>query len=237
MAGHSKWANIKHKKERADQKKGKLFSQLTKELISAVKAQGSDPKTNPRLRALLEKAKKAGLSKETIERNLKKATDPKTGQYVEVTYELYGHGGVGILALALTDNKNRTASSMRIATQKRGGAIASPGSVSYNFQQKGTLYVPKDSVEEDALFLLATDLGAEDFLVEEEGYLLLVPAESLYSLKEALDEEGISSEPSLEFLPKTTVKCGKEEQEANEALIDFLDADEDIHRIYHNMAL
>jgi len=132
MAGHSKWANIKHKKGRADAKKGKLFSRIAKEIISAVKVGGPDPKANTRLRLALEKAKASNVPKEIIERNIKKASSSDQADYHEMTYELYGHGGVGILVEIMTDNKNRTASDMRIATNKRGGSIASPGSVAFS---------------------------------------------------------------------------------------------------------
>ena len=137
MAGHSKWANIKHKKERADSKKGKIFSRITKEIISAVKQGGPDPKSNAKLRLVLQKAKAANLPGENIERNIKKATSQDQADFFEITYELYGHGGVGIIVEAMTDNKNRTASDMRIATNKRGGSVASPGSVAFNFDRKG----------------------------------------------------------------------------------------------------
>ncbi|MEL7431375.1 MAG: YebC/PmpR family DNA-binding transcriptional regulator [Chlamydiota bacterium] len=237
MAGHSKWANIKHRKERADQKKGKLFSQLTKELITAVKMGGADVKTNAKLRAILEKAKKAGLSKETIERNIKKASQLGGEGYAEVIYELYGYGGVGILAVALTDNKNRTASLMRIATNKKGGSIAAPGSVSYNFDQKGVIQVAKDLMEEDALFLMASEAGAEDFASVEEGYMIITPPQDLYAMKDQLDELQIPSDASLEFIPKAVVACNEEDAKLNHELIQFLEETEDVDVVYHNMDL
>ena len=145
MAGHSKWANIKHKKERADAKKGKVFSRIIKGLISAVKQGGPDPKSNAKLRAAIQKAKAANLPADNIERNIKKASNVDQSDYTEMTYEIYGHGGVGIIVLAMTDNKNRTASDMRIATNKKGGAIASPGSVMFNFDKKGVIQIANRS--------------------------------------------------------------------------------------------
>ena len=163
MAGHSKWANIKHRKGRADAIKGKIFSRLTKEIISAVKQGGPDPKSNTRLRIVIQKARAANLPNDNIERNIKKATSADQADYTEMTYELYGHGGVGIIAEVMTDNKNRISSDMRIATNKKGGTVATPGSVSFNFDRKGVIQVLKKNAVEDELFLAATEAGAEDF--------------------------------------------------------------------------
>ena len=143
MAGHSKWANIKHRKGKADAIKGKLFTRVTKEIISAVKQGGSDPKNNPKLRLAIQKARAVNLPNDNIERNIKKASSADQADFSEVAYELYGYGGVGIIALVLTDNKNRAASDMRIATNKRGGTIASPGSVAFNFDRKGVIEILK----------------------------------------------------------------------------------------------
>lgn len=237
MAGHSKWANIKHRKERADQKKGKIFSSIIKELITAVKMGGSDPKSNSKLRLILEKAKKAGVPKENIDRNIKKASSGSSEGYEEVIYELYGHGGVGILAVALTDNKNRSASSMRIATNKKGGSIGSPGSVSYNFEKKGILHVPKKDVSEEDLFLILSESIAEDFEAEEEAFIVITKAEDLYTMKDFLEGHRLECDASLEYLAKSTVSCSKEDEEANFALIHFLEDDEDIDQVYHNMEI
>ena len=143
MAGHSKWANIKHRKGRADAKKGKIFSRIAKEIISAVKLGGADHKANPRLRLALVKAREANVPNDIIERNIKKASSADQADFTEMTYELYGHGGVGIIIDAMTDNKNRLASEMRIATNKRGGVIATPGAVAFNFDRKGVLQITK----------------------------------------------------------------------------------------------
>jgi YebC/PmpR family DNA-binding regulatory protein len=163
MAGHSKWANIKHRKERADAKKGKLFSRITKEIISAVKQSGPDPKSNPKLRLVLQKARAANLPNDNIERNIKKAASADQADFVEMTYELYGHGGVGLVVDIMTDNKNRVASDMRIATNKRGGTIANPGAVTFNFDRKGVIQVLKKNAIEDELFMAVSEAGAEDF--------------------------------------------------------------------------
>ena len=236
MAGHSKWANIKHKKERADSKKGKIFSRITKEIISAVKQGGPDPKSNAKLRLVLQKAKAANLPGENIERNIKKATSQDQADFFEITYELYGHGGVGIIVEAMTDNKNRTASDMRIATNKRGGSVASPGSVAFNFDRKGVLQIAKDSTTEETLFAVALDAGAEDFEVAEEGFMVITAPEKLYEVKEKLESQGVlCAEASLEMLPKVSVSCGPKIKKANEELIEWLDNLEDVDAIFHNM--
>src|SRR3984957_7033541 len=172
MAGHSKWANIKHRKGKADVKKGKIYSRAAKEIISAVKLGGPDPKANPRLRIALQKARESNLPNDIIDRNIKKASSADQADYIEMTYELYGHGGVGLIVDVMTDNKNRISSDMRIATNKRGGTVASPGAVAFNFDRKGVIQVSKKNAIEDELFLAATDAGAEDFETTEEMYVI-----------------------------------------------------------------
>ena len=155
MAGHSKWANIKHRKGKADAKKGKIFSRVAKEIISSVKLGGADPKSNPRLRVAMLKARDVNMPNDNVERNIKKASCADQADYHELTYELYGHGGVGIIVDVMTDNKNRIASEMRIATNKKGGTIASPGAVAFNFDRKGVIQIAKKNAIEDELFLAA----------------------------------------------------------------------------------
>ena len=141
MAGHSKWANMKHRKERSDKKKGKIFSRITKEIMSAVKQGGPDQKNNSKLRLAIQKAKDANMPNDNVERNIKKATSSDQQDFSEMTYELYGYGGVGILVDIMTDNKNRISSEIRIATNKYGGTVATPGAVSYNFDRKGVIHI------------------------------------------------------------------------------------------------
>ena len=236
MAGHSKWANIKHRKDRADKKKGKIFSRLAKEIISAVKQGDPDPKTNTKLRLALQKAKDANMPNENIQRNIKKASSSDQADYHEMTYELYGYGGVGIIVDIMSDNKNRIASEIRIATHKRGGTIASPGSVAFNFDRKGVMQVEKSKAIEDELFLLASESGAEDFDTSEDMFLIITPVEDLYKIKEKLEhKEVIIKEASLEFIPKVTVECSKEDAEKNYKLIEYLEDLEDVDAVYHNM--
>ncbi|NGX31756.1 MAG: putative transcriptional regulatory protein [Chlamydiae bacterium] len=235
MAGHSKWANIKHKKERSDAKKGKIFSKIAKEIITAVKLGGPDPKGNPRLRLVLQKAKAANMPNDNIERNIKKAASQDTAGYEECLYELYGHGGVGILVEAMTDNKNRTASDLRIATNKKGGTIALSGSVSFNFEKKGVIHIKKDPKLQEKLFNCAIEHGAEDFDVEEDEFIILTPPESLYEVKEALETITPIIDAELQWICKNLIACNEETQAKNMALIDFLEDLDDVDNVYHNM--
>ncbi len=236
MAGHSKWANIKHKKGRADAVKGKIFSRITKEIISAVKLGGADTKSNSRLRLALQKAKAANMPNDNIARNIKKATSADQADFEELVYELYGHGGVGIIVEAMTDNKNRTASDMRIATNKRGGSIATPGSVAFNFDRKGVIKLTNNHAIEDELFEAATESGAEDFAVEEDGFIIITDPVELYNVKEAIDHLGFKTdEAQIEMIPKTFIDCTEEEAHSNIALIEWLEDLEDVDVVYHNM--
>jgi len=237
MAGHSKWANIKHRKERKDAKKGKVFSRVTKEIISAVKQLGPDPKSNPKLRLALQKAKEVNLPNENIERNIKKATSNEQNDYVEMTYEIYGHGGVGILVELMTDNKNRTASDMRIATNKRGGSIASVGAVSYNFDPKGIIHVKKQGNFE-SFFEKMVDLGAEDVEDGEDLYIVTVDPLSIDAAVQELKKGNFTvEEANKEMIPRTLVEVSEEDYEKNSALIDWLEELDDVDAVFHNMIL
>lgn len=234
MAGHSKWANIKHRKERADSKKGKIFSRMAKEIISSVKLGGADPEGNPRLRLALQKARAANVPNDVIDRNIKKASSTDTADYVELTYELYGHGGVGIICDAMTDNVNRLASEMRIATNKKGGSLAKSGAVTFNFDRKGIIQIAKANVDEEQLFHDTIEAGAEEFDGSEETFVVTTDPTELFAVKEQLSKYPIISS-SLEMIPKTSVACDAELQKANEALIEWLESIDDIDEVYHNM--
>lgn len=238
MAGHSKWANIKHRKEKADAKKGKAYSRAAKEIISAVKVGGPDPKANPRLRLALAKAREVNLPNESIERNIKKASSEDQADFHEMTYELYGHGGVGILVEVMTDNKNRAASDMRIATNKRGGHIASPGAVAFNFDRKGVIQIQKKHAVEDELFLAATEAGAQDFEAVGDMFVITTDPADLYTVKDAVAHLGFKcDEASLEMIPKSYVECDAETTKANLALIEWLEGLEDVDAVFHNMSI
>lgn len=238
MAGHSKWANIKHRKGKADAIKGKIFSRITKEIITAVKLEGSDPKTNARLRLVLQKAKAANMPYVNIERNIKKASSSPQEEYSEITYEIYGYGGVGILLEIMTDNKNRISSEIRIVLNKKGGTQANPGAVSYNFEQKGVIQILKRYALEESLFLITADAGAEDFEIEDDSFIIVTPPQLLFQVKEALDKASIPCEiVELQMIPKTFVECDLEDEKANSALFEALEHIEDVSALYHNMKL
>jgi YebC/PmpR family DNA-binding regulatory protein len=238
MAGHSKWANIKHRKGKADAVKGKLFSRLTKEIISAVKQGGPDPKSNTKLRLVIQKARAANLPNDNIERNIKKATSPDQADFTQMSYELYGYGGVGIIAEIMTDNKNRISSDMRIATNKKGGTIASPGSVAFNFDRKGVIQVLKKNAIEEELFLAVTEAGAEDFDVADDSFIITTQPDQLFQVKEKINQLGIPSEEAeLQMIPRIYVECDPETQKLNFDLIDYLESLEDVDSVYHNMKM
>lgn len=238
MAGHSKWANIKHRKGKADVQRGKIFSRAAKEIISAVKLGGPDPKANPRLRLALQKAREDNVPNDIIERNIKKASSADQADYIEMTYELYGHGGVGIIIDVMTDNKNRVASEMRIATNKRGGSIANPGAVGFNFDRKGIIQIARNRGVEEQVFLAATEAGAEDFEVDEEMYVITTDPMHLYTVKEAINKLGFECNAAfLEMIPKAYVECDVETAKENIALIDWLEELEDVDQVYHNMTI
>ncbi len=236
MAGHSKWANIKHRKDRADKAKGKIFSRIAKEIISAVKLGGVDAKSNTRLRLALQKAKAANMPNDNIERNIKKASSKDQSNYDDLTYELYAHGGVGLVVEGMTDNRNRFASEVRIATNKKGGNVANPGSVTFNYDKKGVLQIEKNDIDSDEIFTAAIDAGAQDFDQEDELYIIITAPEDLFLVKEKLEELSYTCcEANIVMIPKVFVKCSAEDQEANYALINWLEDIEDIDMVYHNM--
>lgn len=236
MAGHSKWANIKHRKDRADKKKAKIFSRIIKEMISAVRTGGSDPKANPRLRMVIQKARANNIPNDNIERNIKKAVSSDQKDFESVTYELYGYGGVGIIVEALTDNKNRTASDIRIAVNKRGGSLVEPGSVLYNFARKGVCYIA-DQEDENTLLKHAVDSGAEDLQREDDGrFAVITDPQLLFEVKEELEKRNVKvSEEELVYIPSLTIDCSEEDGKANLALIEWLEDIEDADSVYHNM--
>lgn len=236
MAGHSKWANTKHRKERSDAKKGKVFSRIAKEIISAVKLGGSDPKANPRLRLALVKAREANLPNEVVDRNIKKAASADQADFTEMTYELYGHGGVGLILDVMTDNKNRISSDVRIATNKRGGTIANPGAVAFNFDRRGIIQVQKNATDEDSLFLMATEAGALDFEATDELYIITTEPTELFQVKEVIAQSNVKVDSAeLDMIPKVYVDVDEETAKSNFALIEWLEQLDDVDAVYHNM--
>lgn len=237
MAGHSKWANIKRKKEKVDARRGKLFGRIAKEIISAVKQGGSDPKANNKLAIAIERAKEHNFPLENIERNIKRASDINQADYVEMTYELYGYGGVALVVEILSDNRNRTSSDIRIALNKKGGSLASPGSVLFQFDRKGVIIVSRSTVNMDELFEELIGRGVEEIKEEGEFIHLFTSAEEIQQVKLFLLSFGaIIEEARLEYIPQTLVECSEEEAKQNQELIDWLEGLEDVDAVFTNMA-
>ncbi len=238
MAGHSKWANIKHRKGKADAKKGKLFSRASKEIINAVKHGGPDPKANMRLKIAIGRAKEVNFPNDNIDKLIKKASSTDQEAYHEIQYELYGHGGIGIIVDIMTDNKNRISSEIRVATNKRGGHVATPGSVAFNFDRKGVLTVSKEHAREDELFLAVSGAGAEDFVAEEDTFVILTPPEALDQVREAIKNLGVVIDhAALEWVPKSEVVCSQHDIDSNNALVEWIEELDDVEAVFHNMQL
>ena len=235
MAGHSKWANIKHKKGKMDAVKGKIFTRVTKEIISAVKQGGSDPKSNPKLRLALQKAKDANLPNDNIERNIKKATSKDQADYIEVTYELYGHGGVGLLVDIMTDNKNRTTAEVRNLLNKRGGSLAGAGSTAFMFTKKGYLEVEKSKSSEDAVMEVALEAGAEDVKTEGETYEIFTEPTAFEAVRTAFVAKKIDTVTAeITMVPTSTVKVEGSDAKNLLGLIELLEENEDIQHVHAN---
>ena len=239
MSGHSKFANIKHKKEKNDAAKGKIFSVIGREIAVAVKEGGADPANNSRLRDVIAKAKANNMPNDTIERGIKKAAgDANSVNYEELTYEGYGPNGVAIIVTALTDNKNRTAANVRSAFTKGGGNIGAQGSVSFMFDKKGQIIIDKEECDMDAdtLMMEALDAGAEDFAEEADSYEIVTDPDDFSAVREALEAKGIPMmEAEVTMIPQTWVELTDEESiKKMNRLLDLLDADDDVQATYHN---
>ena len=239
MSGHSKFANIKHKKEKNDAAKGKIFTIIGREIAVAVKEGGADPANNSRLRDVIAKAKANNMQNDTIDRGIKKAAgDMGSVNYEVVTYEGYGPNGVAIIVDALTDNKNRTASNVRNAFTKGGGNVGTQGCVSFMFDKKGQIIIDKEECEMDAdsLMMAALDAGAEDFSEEEDSYEVLTAPDDFSVVREALEKEGIPmASAEVTMIPQTWVELTDETDIKNiNKTLDLLDEDDDVQQVYHN---
>ncbi len=239
MSGHSKFANIKHKKEKNDAAKGKIFTVIGREIAVAVKEGGADPANNSRLRDVIAKAKANNMPNDTIDRGIKKAAgDANSVNYEELTYEGYGPNGVAVIVTALTDNKNRTAANVRSAFTKGGGNIGTQGSVSFMFDKKGQIIIDKEECELDAdtLMMEALDAGAEDFAEEEDSYEIVTSPEDFSAVREALEAKNIPMlEAEVTMIPQTWVELTDDESiKKMNRLLDLLDADDDVQATYHN---
>ena len=239
MSGHSKFANIKHKKERNDAAKGKIFTVIGREIAAAVKEGGADPANNSKLRDVIAKAKANNMPNDTIDRGIKKAAgDANAVNYEVLTYEGYGPSGVAIIVDTLTDNKNRTAANVRSAFTKGSGNVGTPGSVSYMFDKKGQIIIDKEECEMDPddLMMLALDAGAEDFSEEEDSYEVYTAPEDFSKVREALEAENIPMlEADVTMIPQTWVELSDPEDiKKLTRILDLLDEDDDVQAVYHN---
>jgi len=237
MAGHSKWAKVKHFKGAIDAKRAKIFSKLAREITIAAKISGGDPDMNPRLRMVLLKCRTANMPKENIERAIKKGTGGGEGSnFEELTYEIYGPHGVALLVEVSTDNRNRTASDIRSIVTKNGGSIATPGSVSRLFQRKGQIVVSREVANEDQLMELALEAGAEDFKSEPQGFEILTEPANFEIVHRQIEARNIKCEAAeITSLPAVTVPLsGEPAIAAVNRLIEALEEHDDVKEVHAN---
>ena len=238
MSGHSKFANIAHKKAANDAAKGKIFTRLGKELMIAVKEGGPDVANNSKLRQVVAKAKAANMPNDTIDRSIKKAANTDMSAFESVTYEGYGPNGTAIIVEALTDNRNRAASNIRNAFTKGGGNVGTPGCVSFMFDNKGQMIIDKEECDKDAdeLMMLALDAGADDFNEEDDCYEITTAPDDFGAVNDALTEAGITfASAEVTMIPQTYVELTSEEDlKKMRRILSLLDEEDDVQNVYHN---
>ena len=239
MSGHSKFANIKHKKEKNDAAKGKIFTIIGREIAVAVKEGGPDPANNYKLSQIIAKAKSNNMPNDTIERGIKKASgEGMNVNYEYCTYEGYGPSGTAIIVKCLTDNKNRTASNVRNAFTKGYGSIGTQGCVSYMFDEKGQILIDREECDMDAdeLMMIALDAGADDFIEEDDSYEVTTAPDDFETVRKALEDAGIKmASAEVSMIPQTYVSLTDETDLKNiNKILDLLDDDDDVQEVYHN---
>lgn len=236
MAGHSKWANIKHRKARQDAKRSKIWSKCARAIIVAAKNGGADPAANLTLRYAIDEAKAENMPKDTITNAIKKGSgEGQTETYEETVYEGYGPNGVAVMLEILTDNRNRTASEIRKIFERAGGNLGTTGCVSYIFQSKGQIYIAKDKIEEEQLMDLALEAGADDVSDEEEAWLVSTDPTSFIAVREAIEKAGIEIDSAqLTKIPDNTVTCTGSAAEKVYRLLDNLEDHDDVQKAYAN---
>jgi YebC/PmpR family DNA-binding regulatory protein len=237
MSGHSKWSSIKHKKAAVDAKRGKIFSKLAKEIAVSAKLGGGDPDANARLRTVLAKARAVNMPAANIERAIKKGTGELPGvSYEEASYECYGPGGVAILMTALTDNRNRTVAELRHLIDKHNGRMADAGSVSWQFDKKGLITVPKGAMSEDDLLEAALDAGAEDISTDDEDYYeVYTDPREFAAVKEHLESKEVPIENAeLAMIPKNTIRLTGGEARQTLKLVELLEDHDDVQEVHSN---
>ncbi|MEQ7216707.1 YebC/PmpR family DNA-binding transcriptional regulator [Enterococcus asini] len=239
MSGHSKWNNIQGRKNAQDAKRGKIFQKLSREIYMAAKASGPDPDTNPALRLVMDKAKAANMPNDNVDRAIKKATSATEGEnYDEVSYEGYGPGGVAILVHALTDNRNRTATNVRVAFTRNGGNLGETGSVSYMFDRRGYMAIERAGLDldEDAMLEAVIEAGGEDLLTSPEVFEIYTAPEDFTAVRDALTEAGFTlAQAELTMVPSTTTEVTSEQKEQLQRLVDKLEDDDDVSEVYTSL--
>ena len=237
MSGHSKFANIKHKKEKNDAKKGKIFTIIGREIVIAVKEGGADPASNSKLRDVIAKAKANNMPNDNIKRTLDKYSGANgTVEYEAINYEGYGVGGVAVIVETLTDNRNRTASDVRHLLDKYGAGMGATGCVGWQFDQKGVIIIEKGELDEDETMMLALDAGAEDFQADEETFEIYTAPEDFGAVREALEQAGMEfASAEVEMVPQNYISLTAEEDMAKmRKLLDNLEDNDDVQAVWHN---
>ncbi|NOD61960.1 MULTISPECIES: YebC/PmpR family DNA-binding transcriptional regulator [unclassified Ruegeria] len=235
MAGHSKWANIQHRKGRQDAARSKLFSKLSKEITVAAKMGDPDPDKNPRLRLAVKEAKSNSVPKDVIDRAIKKSVAGEGDEYEEIRYEGYGPNGVAVIVETMTDNRNRTASTVRSTFSKNGGNLGETGSVGFMFDRKGEVVYQADAGDADTIFEAAIEAGAEDVESSKDGHIIWCADTDLNDVSNALEEAlGESESTKLVWKPTTTTELGLEDMQKLMKLVDALEDDDDVQRVTTN---
>ncbi|TYP48699.1 YebC/PmpR family DNA-binding transcriptional regulator [Thermosediminibacter litoriperuensis] len=237
MSGHSKWANIKHKKAKMDAQKGKLYTKLSKMIIVAVREGGPDPNANSKLRDIIEKAREANMPNDNIMRAIKRGSgELGSGNLEEVLYEGYGPGGAAVLLEVMTDNRNRTAGELRHIFDKYGGNLGEAGCVAWMFEKKGLIIIEKSSgIDVDGVMMLAIEAGAEDVEEQEDSIEITTSTERFEAVRNFLQEKGVElSTAEITYLPKTTLNLSAKDSEMMEKLLEALDDHDDVQNVYTN---
>jgi len=236
MSGHSKWSTIKRKKAAQDAKRGKIFTKLIKEITIATRQGGSDPSANPRLRLAIDNAKSANMPMDNIKRAIKKASgEGGSDNFMEITYEGYGPGGIAILIESVTDNKNRTVAEVRHLLNKHGGSLGESGSVAWMFDRKGVITISKQDKTEDEVLEIVLDAGAEDLHTEDEFFEVTTAVEDFETVRKAVQEANLEIEnASLQWIAKNSVSVSGETAEKAMKLIDALEDNDDVQNVYTN---
>ena len=238
MSGHNKWSTIKHKKEKTDAKRGKIFTKIGREIAVAVKEGGPDPASNSRLRDVIAKAKANNMPNDNINRSIKMASGESGNiNYEEITYEGYGPAGVAVIVEALTDNKNRTASEVRHAFSASGGSLGATGCVSWMFDKKGVLVIEDEDgeIDEDELTMAAIEAGAEDFSADDGAYEITTSPADFSSVRDELEKQGyVFANAEIEMVPQNTVAVPADVQAKIEKMLDLLEDNDDVQNVWHN---